>query len=187
MASKSAKMRRVRRRKQNALMLTRSLTTIIGKSGTDTGNYRSVQLDSFAGDSDLKSLFQEYRIRKVEVTWNNLTSNATSWFPCIYVAPQHYATFLAPSNIDEVLQFENCMQLQFSPGQSTFTRTFVPYVYLDTEAGGRHFVRSPWISTTLTSVKHFIDVEWIARYSTLDPNHSISVTIKLFVDVRGTR
>jgi hypothetical protein len=162
-------------------------TSSIGKIGTDTGNYRSITLGSFPGNSDVFALFQEYRIKSITMTYHLVTANANAEFPTLYVAPQHFATFLAPSNREEMLQFQDVTVFQFSPTSTKLVKKWQPWTYLDTESSGRHFVKSPWISTVSLDVKHFFSVEWITRYSALFPTHVIEFTLEADVECRGTR
>jgi hypothetical protein len=171
----------------NTLRLRRNLVTTVPKAATDTGNYRSVTIADFAGLADISPAFQEYRFKSITLKYECVTPNISSAFPTLYIAPQHFTTFLAPSNRDEMLQFNNLTVHQFAPGAPSYQRTFTPYTYLDTESGGRTFKASPWISCTSTNVKHFINVEWLTRYSTLDPNHTLDLTISAELEVRGTR
>jgi len=172
----------------SSIMVERKLFQAIVKTPADTGNYRAFALNGFP-TSDITSMFQEYRIRSITLTYALVNApNNNASFPSLFVAPQHIFSSTLPTSRDEVIQYRGSQAYQFGPSRVMYTRKFTPYVSLDASTTGRKFVPSPWLSTSSDAVPHFTNVEWISRYnSTSDPTHSLELWAHAVVDCRYTR
>lgn len=170
------------------IIVERQLIQNIPKVASDTGNFRSYNLSQFP-DADIVSLFQEYRIKSVTLTWMLVNApNNNASFPTLYVAPQHIFTGSPPANRDEVIQYRGIQTYQYGPSRIVYKRKFIPFVPLDASTTGKKFVSSPWLSTTTDTVPHYTDVEWISRYnSTTDPTHTIELLAHAVIECRHTR
>lgn len=160
-----------------------------GLLAADRGQYRSFNLGTFP-DADIISLYSEYRIKFIEVTYQLYTQpNNNSNFPTLYVAPQHVADVaVAPSSRDEVLQFKGVVTHQFGPSNLVFKRRFTPVVMISTSGSGKMIATSPWLSTTGDAVPHLTHVEWIDKYNvSTDNSHNIRIVAKAIVECRGTK
>lgn len=193
MTSKNKRMRVKRSRvprsiNSSSIVVERQLIQAVVKSASDSGNFRAYALSGFP-DADIVSMFQEYRIRSIKLTWMLVNApNNNSSFPTLYVAPQHIFTGSSPTSRDEVIQYRGVKTHQFGPSNITYTHKYVPYVPLDASTSGKNFVPSPWLSTTTDAVPHYTDVEWISRYnSTSDPTHTIELLAHAIIDCRHTR
>lgn len=173
----------------NSVTIERELIATISKGVADTGLYRSFTLNQFS-DSDIISMFQEYRIKKLTLTWMLVNApNNNADFPTLYTAPQHYfASGIPPASRDEVIQFRNTQHHQFGPANVVFKKTYIPFVALDAATTGKKFTKSPWLSTTTDVVSHYTSVEWISRYnSTSSPTHTLELVAHATIQARHTR
>jgi hypothetical protein len=173
----------------NSVIIERELIATISKSASDSGLYRSFTLSQFP-DSDIISMFQEYRIKKITLTWMLVNApNNNADFPTLYTAPQHYfASGLPPASRDEVIQFRGVHHVQYGPANITHKVIYVPFVALDAATTGKKFTQSPWLSTTTDSVPHYTSVEWISRYnSTSSPTHTLELVAHATIEARHTR
>lgn len=180
------------RRKQSknidSIVVQRKWTVPVTKSTSDSGFYRSFKLSDFP-NTDIASLFSEYKITKLKIQYllvNAPNNNAT--FPTLYIAPQCFQSGVFPSSRDEVIQYRKSSLFQFGPANVITSYNFKPMVPIDASSTGKHFVKSPWLSTTDFTVPHYVCVEWLSRYnSTTDPTHSIELVVSATVLCRGTR
>lgn len=174
---------------RQAITLHRRGIFAVPKPTSDGGATAVVELSTLYS-SDVASLFSEYRILSVTSTYqlvNAPNNNAT--FPRLHIAPRGFSN-TAPANRDEVLQYNGVKMYQFGPANIAVKHTFVPYVWLDAvgTTTGRQIVRSPWLSTESTTVKHNFAVNWIDRYnSTSDPTHTLEVVLDVVLEARGPR
>lgn len=160
-----------------------------GKVAADTGTYLGFSLSQFL-DSDIQSMYTDYRITSLELTWMLVNApNNNANFPTLYVAPQHVALSpTAPSTRDEVIQYQNVAHHQFGPSDLTFTRKFEPWVPIDANSVGRMFCKSPWLSTVSNIVPHYVAVDWLSRYnSAVDSSHTIELVVRAVIEARGVR
>jgi hypothetical protein len=170
---------------ERAIVLTRT------KLAGDSGLYQSVRLVDFPSASEFTSLFQYYRIRRVQFIYtlvNAPNNNAT--FPTLYVAPQAFQTSGVPGSRDEVMQFQGLKIHQFGPSNLTKTVTCVPLVTRDmsNQISGGELVKSPWLSTANSANQHLSFVDWISRYnSTGDSSHTLEVQFRIWIDLKRTR
>jgi hypothetical protein len=177
------------RRAGNFITIERELIAPISKLAADSGLYRSFTLAQFP-DSDIVSMFQEYKIKKIRLSWMLVNApNNNADFPTLYTAPQHhFASGAPPSSRDEVIQYKGIKHVQFGPANVMYSHTYVPFVPLDASTTGKHFVPAPWLSTTTDTVPHYTSVEWISRYnSTSSPTHTLELIAHVVVEARGTR
>jgi hypothetical protein len=174
--------------RSNNIVVERKSFAAIVKSPSDSGNYRSFLLNSFP-TSDVTSMFQEYRIRSLTLTYALVNApNNNASFPSLFVAPQHIFAATLPTSRDEVIQYRGSQAYQFGPSRVSYSKTYTPYVSMDANTTGRRFIPSPWLSTSSDAVPHYTNVEWISRYnSTSDPTHTIELWVHALVDCRYTR
>jgi len=188
--NKRLRVRRPRRLRQgNSIVIERELIAPISKLAADSGLYRSFTLAQFP-DSDIVSMFQEYRIKRVKLSWMLVNApNNNADFPTLYTAPQHYfASGVPPASRDEVIQFKGIKHVQFGPANVCHTEAYQPFVSMDAATTGRKFTPAPWLSTTSDTVPHYTSVEWISRYnSTSSPTHTLELVAHVVVEARGTR
>jgi hypothetical protein len=178
--------RRFRRKAANTSIIHRYLSANIVKFAADSGLYRSYSMALFPS-SDVTNLFQEYRIKWVELTYqlyNQLNNNSS--FPTLFIAPQDWNNNAGtPSSITEVQQFQGIKTFQFGPANPTATYRFTPTVFV---GGEKLLHKSPWLSVSADTVQHMTSVEWLQRYnSTSDPTHTIQLSAKICVELRKTR
>lgn len=170
------------------IVVERQIIQTVAKAASDSGNYRAYALSGFP-DADIVSMFQEYRIKRIKLSWvlvNAPNNNAS--FPTVYVAPQHIFTGSVPTSRDEVIQYRGIDNYQFGPCNLTYSRSFVPHVAIDASTSGRKFEPSPWLSTVTDTVPHYTNVEWISRYNTTtDPTHTVELIAHAIIECRGTR
>lgn len=170
------------------IVVERQIIQTVSKVASDSGNYRAYALSGFP-DADIVSMFQEYRIRSIKLSWMLVNApNNNASFPTLYVAPQHIFTGSAPTSRDEVIQYRGIRNYQFGPANVTFTKSFTPYVPIDAATSGKKFTPSPWLSTTTDAIAHYTNVEWISRYnSTTDPTHTVELLAHAVIECRYTR
>lgn len=185
------KPRMVKHPKDIILSVNRRIAGTIPKIASDTGTYSNIRLVDFASGSDISSLFQFYRIRKVELKFILVSApNNNATFPTLYIARQASTISGTPFSRDEVLQFQNVQTHQFGPSNLVKTISVAPRVLLDSSGsvgGGTERV-SPWLSTSNTGILHSAFVYWLTRYnSTADPTHTLDIEFSIWVDCKGTR
>lgn len=190
-----SKSKRARRRVQvarNQISIQRSIVLGVTKITTDAGDYNELSLGGFPGSSDLSSLFQQYRVDKVRVTYKLVTApnSANAAFPTLYTAPQYLQSGL-PASRDEVLQYQGLRIFQFAPSRTEVTYTYKPkvnrLVYRSAIASSYEPVTA-WLSTLDLSAQHYYSVEWIDRYnSTTNPEHTIEKVVTVWVSCRQSR
>jgi len=183
------RMTRLPKNSGNGVTIEREVIGIVGKVASDTGIYRTYALNQFP-DSDIISMFQEYRIKKLTLTWMLVNApNNNADFPTLYTAPQHYfASGIPPTSRDEVIQFRSVQHHQFGPANIVCKKTYIPYVPLDAATTGKKFTKSPWLSTTTDTVPHYTNVEWISRYNTTSsPTHTLELVAHATIQARYTR
>lgn len=170
----------------------RSILLGVTKITTDSGSYNTLSLSGFAGLSDIQSLFQEYRIESVKVTYKLVTSpNTVAAFPTLYTAPQGISTGV-PASRDEVLQYQGLKMFQFAPSKTEVSYTYQPkinrVVYRNALSSSYEVSNSPWIATSDMSALFFYSVEWFDRYNTTtNPEHVIEKLLTVRVSARGTK
>lgn len=173
------------------LSVNRRITGTINKIAGDTGTYSTFRLVDFSSGSDIVSLFQFYRIKRVELKFMLVSApNNNATFPTLYIAPQHYNTGGVPASRDEVLQFQNVQTHQFGPSNLVKTISTKPRVLLDSSGsvGGGTERISPWLSTSNSGILHPAFVYWLTRYnSTTDSTHVMDIEFTIWVDCKGTR
>ncbi len=169
--------------------VTRMWTGNVPKAASDTGTFRSFNLNTFP-TSDIVSLFQDYRFKsiKVEYLLTNAPNNNAD-FPAIITAPTHYNVGgVTPGNRDEVLQYRGTKIYQMGPSRVQYERKFVPYIQVLTSGSGIIQSGSQWLTTQTGSVPHLTHVEWIDRYnSTSSPTHTVQIVVTAVIECRGTR
>jgi hypothetical protein len=182
---------RTRRAKvpRNIIKFQREFIVTRGKTASDTGTYLGFSLSQF-NDSDIVSLFTEYRITSLELMWvlvNAPNNNAN--FPTLYVAPQHISISpTAPSTRDEVIQYQGIRTHQFGPSNLVYRQTYTPWVPIDVNTVGRKFEKSPWLSVLSDTMPHYVAVDWLSRYNSApDSSHTIELVIRAQIECRGVR
>lgn len=163
----------------------------VSKIAVDTGAYFNVRLADFPVVTDITSLFQFYRLRKVEIQFILVNQpNNNSSFPTLYIAPQQSTLSGTPSSRDEVLQYQGVQIHQFGPSDLVKKFSAVPAVLLDSSAGvvGGTLSQSPWLSTANNGTLHSAIIYWISRYNTTsDSTHQLEVDVTVWLDAKGTR
>jgi len=185
-AGKQSVRRRAKRRTRQTAIIHRFLTNNIAKFTGDSGIYRAWSLSDFPS-SDVISLFQEYRVKWVELTYQLYAQpNNNSNFPTLFTAPQKWNNSAGtPSSIQEVQQFQNVVTHQFGPATMTRVFRFKPFAFI---GGEKLLATSPWLSVSADTVKHMTNVEWLQRYnSATDNSHTIQLSARLCVELRKTR
>lgn len=190
---RAAKSNRGRVRKKttnvsNHIVIEREFIATITKLASDSGLYRSFGLNQFP-DSDVVSMFQEYRIKSIKLSWMLVNApNNNADFPTLYTAPQHITAGVPPTSRDEVVQYKGIKHIQYGPATVVHSETYTPYVPMDASTTGKKFLPSPWISTSTDTVPHYTSVEWISRYnSTSSPTHTLELVAHAVIEARGTR
>lgn len=173
---------------RDGVVIERELIATITKVAADSGLYRSFGLNQFP-DSDIVSMFQEYRIKSIKLTWMLVNApNNNADFPTLYTAPQHYFAGIPPTSRDEVVQFRGVKHVQFGPATVMHSEVYKPFVPIDANVSGKKFVASPWISTVTDNVPHYTSIEWISRYnSTSSPTHTLELVAHAVIEARHTR
>jgi hypothetical protein len=171
--------------------INRRVLVTLTKSAADTGTYFNTRLADYTGGSDIVSLFQFYRIKKVSLKFMLVTQpNNNSSFPTLYIGPSYSVLSGTPATRDEVLQFRNVQTHQFGPSNLVKTVTTAPRVLLDSSGsvGGGTERTSPWLSTANNGILHTAFVYWLSRYnSTSDPTHTLDLEISVWLDCKGTK
>lgn len=185
------KPRMVKHPKDIILSVNRRISGTVNKIASDTGTYSTFRLVDFSSGTDITSLFQFYRIKKVQLKFMLVSApNNNATFPTLYIAKQHSIISGVPASRDEVLQYQNVQTHQFGPSNLVKTISVAPRVLLDSSGsvgGGTERV-SPWLSTSNSGILHSAFVYWLTRYnSTTDSTHTIDVEFTVWVDCKGTR
>lgn len=173
------------------LSVNRRIAGTIAKTASDTGNYTTIRLVDFSSGSDISSLFQFYRIKRVELKFMLVSApNNNATFPTLYIAPQFSIISGVPFSRDEVLQYQNVQTHQFGPSNLVKTVSVAPRVLLDSSGsvGGGTEMQTPWLATSNTGILHSAFAYWLTRYnSTTDPTHTLDIEFTIWVDCKGTR
>lgn len=179
---------------RGVLMVERVGITTVPKAATTAGGglYLNHQLNNFLGASDITSLFQEYKIDKIRLTFRltNAPNNNAS-FPTLYIAPQSFNYLgAAPASSGEVWQFKGLKSYQYGPSALSFSEDYFPtYAHdVNTSAGIGNVVRAGWLSVGASAIQHMSAVYWIDRYDVPTNNsHNIELEAKLFVSCKNPR
>lgn len=184
-------LRMVKTPKQVIYSVERTLVNTVAKITTDTGRYNSFRLVDYPSVSEFTSLFQFYRIKRVQVRYMLVSApNNNATFPTLYIGPQAFSTTGVPFSREEVLQYQGVKTFQFGPANLVKTISCVPFVTRDigNQVGGGELVHSPWLSTANASIQHIAFVDWISRYNSVaDSTHTIDIEYKIWIDCKRTK
>lgn len=175
----------------NSIVLHRRYVSTIAKTASDAGYAYSLDLSLFNA-SDILSLFSEYRIKQVKISFQLVNApNNNASFPRLHIAHRGFSN-VNPTSRNEVLQYNGLKQYQYGPANIAAVYTFKPYVWRDTvttaSGTGKEIVVSPWIATDSDTVRHNYCVTWMDRYnSTTDNTHTIETLVDIVVEARGPR
>lgn len=170
----------------------RQVPFVLAKFAADTGFYTAYKLNQFPGVSDLRSLYQDYKIKSIRLTFNLINApNNNSTFPTLIIAPQHYNGALGTVTVgsrDEISQYKGVRVFQFGPNKVTYTQVFKPWLAMAGAGAGLMPIPWPWVSTINDDVNIVTNGYWLARYNTgSDPTHTIELTVSAVIECRGTR
>lgn len=169
----------------------RRLVNTITKIATDTGAYNSYRLVDYPSQSEFGSLFNQYKITKVEVKFILVGApNNNAMFPTLYIAPQDYQTTGVPSSRDEVLQFQGAKTHQFGPSNLVFTMSRVPTITRDigNQVSGGEIAPAQWLNAINTSNQHLGFVWWLSRYNSVSDNtHTLDIEYSITISAKRTR
>lgn len=187
--------RRVKRGVRKARMgenaihnLAKTSVTTLTRPATDSGTYRSVTLSGLPGSADITSLFEYYTITKVQYIYTLVNApNNNANFPTLYVAPQLISSSGTALSRDEVLQFNNVKVHQFGPSNLSFSITVKPKLQLDANGTNAAVESGGWCSNAASAIPYITIVDWISRYSVVDPTHTIDLVTKVHLQAKRTR
>jgi hypothetical protein len=186
--------RRMRRKTQiprapNAIhTVCKTLVSTLARPATDSGTYRSVTLSSLPGSADITSLFQYYTITKVRYDYVLINApNNNANFPTIYFAPQHISSTGTPLSRDEVLQFNGVKEYQFGPSNLKASIVVKPKFQYDVGGVNAAVEGSGYCSNAASTVPFITIVDWISRYSAVDPTHTIDLVVRVWLRAKLTR
>jgi len=165
---------------------------VLAKFAGDVGFYTAYQLSQFPGISDIRSLYTDYRVKSLRLTFNLINApNNNASFPTLIIAPQHYNGALGTVSVgsrDEISQFKGVRVFQFGPSRVSYTQSFKPWVSMAGAGAGLMPIACPWINTINDDVKLVTNGYWLARYNTgSDPTHTIELTVSAVIECRGTK
>lgn len=179
---------RVPRNVNSIQSLTKTVVSTLTRPATDSGTYRSVTLSSLPGSADITSLFQYYTITKVQYDYILINApNNNANFPTLYVAPQHIASTGAPLSRDEVLQFNGIKEYQFGPSNLKCSITVKPKIQFDANGTNAAVEGVGWCSNAASSIPFITIVDWLTRYSVVDPTHTIDLVVRVWLKAKLTR
>jgi hypothetical protein len=171
--------------------------TSVAKAATTagTGLYLTHSLNNFPGVGDITSLFQEFKIQSIKLTFRLVNApNNNAAFPTLYIAPQRF-NFVqpgaVPTSVQDVWQFRGMKTYQFGPTALSYSQTFTPHYSLDVnnQALSTGEVRkAAWLGAAANAVNHASAVYWIDRYDTPTNNsHTIELETVLVLKCRGPK
>lgn len=179
------------------LTIPRTTITSVAKAATTagTGLFLTHSLNNFPGVGDITSLFQEFKIQSIRLTFRLVNApNNNAAFPTLYIAPQRFS-FVQPSTVPtsaaDVWQFKGMKTYQFGPTNLSFSQTYMPHYSLNVnnQALAQGEVRkASWLAAGANSVNHASAVYWIDRYDTPTNNsHTIELETVMVLKCRGPK
>lgn len=179
------------------LTVPRTSITSVAKAATTagTGLFLTHSLNNFPGVGDITSLFQEFKIQSIKLTFRLVNApNNNAAFPTLYIAPQRFSFVqpgTVPTSVQDVWQFKDLKTYQFGPTALSFSHTYMPHYSLDVnnQALSTGEVRKAgWLGAAANAVNHASAVYWIDRYDTPTNNsHTIELETVLVIKCRGTK
>jgi hypothetical protein len=163
----------------------------IAKVPGDSGNGRNFQISYLPNFGEFTSLFNEYRIRKIVLTYELPTSILSTAYPRIsFCFDPNDAS--APLSENDVLQFPHSEVFQFNQYKTTFKTTFVPHVALASYQGAFSGYTTGsndlWLNCDNSTIQYYGSKEWIANYnSTSTPGTNLVLYADFHMEFRRPR
>jgi hypothetical protein len=141
------------------------------KSPSDIGYGIDFKLSNVIGVADFTTLFDHYRIDKVEYNIEITTPNLSGIpYPRVVFAAD-WNDSVAPLSESEVLEKRTARVFQFSPTDTVATFTVVPRVadtlYNTSLTSGYGLSAPHWVDTGYPAVPHFGMKFWVADYNSV--------------------
>lgn len=145
----------------------------LSKTAADQGFATVFALNFLPNSSDFTSLFDQYRIDKVEQVFEmdiaDGTLNSTTRWPRITICPD-FNNQAAPLSEDAILSYEQARQYQFSTSERRFSVILRPQiastVYRTGVTSAYEMKPSGWLDVATNDVPHYGLRYWIANYNT---------------------
>jgi hypothetical protein len=145
----------------------------ISKGAADQGYNQIYILSSLPGATEFTSLYDHYKIDKVEVTFvldmADGALNTTTLYPRLIIAPD-WNDSSAPIVEDDVLQYQQAAVFQFSGVNREFTFTVKPKVantvFRTAVTSAYQIAPASWLDTAYSDVPHYGIKFFLANYNT---------------------
>lgn len=167
-------------------------TASLAAAAADKGWAWSFALSDTANYTELTSLFDQYRIRQVDMVFrlDRMTSSASQAYPTIWILAD-YDSASAPGSLDEVAQ-RPYKSFQFGPTNTTVSFTLKPRLLADAGIGGSAAYsvlvpREQWIDAASATLTHYGAIAWISNYNTGIAGLSLSLQETIHVECCSVR
>jgi hypothetical protein len=168
------------------------LQTITAESASEVINTWRFRLSDISGYTEFQSLFDEYKIEKVEITiqrvsqgFSLVTSGSTLAFfpPTMYTAIDY--TDATGVDIDLLSQYQSCKM--HYPSQSVTKVVVTPKFQVETYSGG-YSTSSGFVNCTYPSIDHYGVKYAIEPTGGVDEGiYQFKVDMKYFLTFRNTK
>jgi len=166
---------------------------------TDGGYGFAFTFDSFPGYTDFTTLYDSYRIDRVETTWEliptALTTVKTSAIMPIVLAWPDYDDATAPASLATSSQVSQMERLNLTEAKPSVRRSLVPRIsasvgQVSFSAGLAMNMQNAWIDMATTNVAHYGIKFWIRNFNTTtitETGATVAVSFRMFCTCRNPR
>jgi hypothetical protein len=166
-----------------------SVPAVINSGPADGGYALAPTLAFLGGGSDFTTLFEQYRIKKLRVTFTCTTFNTSADlpFPRIFIAPDYNDT--AIDSAAAIMQREGVIVHEFTPTNPSITVEIEPkvamLVFRTAVLSGYSAVPSCWLDASYSDIPHFGFKYYITDYnSTNTPTRRINSSVQALIETR---
>lgn len=163
----------------------------VAKGAVDAGVSYSFTLANAPGYSEFTTLFDQYRISMVEVTFVLVATTALTNDPTLWMAAD-YDAIAAPASLT-ALQQRDVVPITLGPSRLQSSFKIKPRISTTAVDSGGAIVASPllpvgtWIDCADASVAHNGIIGWFSNYNTTSAASLVQVSVRYHLEFRTSR